>query len=76
MLVTTATSHWSNPSPSRKHAAAGNFQHGRLDHRIHQHRPRALRTAAIPGLDAASVDVDAFGAGHAHVTADRSQDVG
>ena len=69
MLVTTATSQRSKPKPVAEDAAAGRLEHGRFDVRVHQHVAGALRAAAIAAVDAAVVDVDAVGAGHAHALA-------
>ena len=51
--------------PFAEDAAAGRFEHGRVDAADSSARRGALRAAAIAGVDAAVVDVDAVGAGHA-----------
>ena len=76
MLVTTATSQRSKPRPSRRMPPRAVSKHGRLDARVHQHGRGALRAAAIARVDAALVDVDAVGAGHAHASAGAAEDVG
>ena len=57
-------------------SAAGGFQHGRVDGRVHQHGAGALRPAAIAAVDPAAVDENAVGAGHAHAQARALEDVG
>ena len=59
-----------------QHAAARGFEHGRVDVRVHQDVARALRAAAIAGVDALALDVDAVGAGHADAVAVASEDAG
>src|SRR5262249_34411132 len=46
-------------------AAACGLEHRSVDARVSQHGARALGAAAIAGVDAAILDVDAIGAGHA-----------
>ncbi len=62
--------------PLAEDAAAGRLEHGHLDGRVHQHAAGALRAAAIAAVDAAVVDENAVGAGHAHALARAAENVG
>ena len=57
-------------------AAARGLEHRRVDVGVDQHVARAARAAAIAGVDALAVHVDAVGVGHAHALARRCQQVG
>ncbi len=46
-------------------AAARRFKHGRVDVRVHQHAAGAAGAGAVVVIDAAVVEVDPVGAGHA-----------
>src|SRR5574343_1066985 len=57
-----------------QHAAAGGFEDGGVDVRVHQHVAGAARAGAVTGVDAPAFDVDAVGAGHADAQAVRFED--
>ena len=57
-------------------AAAGRFQHGRVDGRVHEHGGGAARPAAIAAVDPPAVNENAVGAGHAHPQSHALEQVG
>ncbi len=70
-----ATSQRIETQAGAEDAAAGRLQHRRLDARIAEDDAGAEWAAAIAGLDALAVDVDALGAGHADAALRPRQDV-
>ena len=59
-----------------QYAATGGFEHGSVDIRMHQHIASAFRTAAVTGIDALALNVNAVGAGHADAVALAAEDAG
>ena len=76
MLVTTATSQRSKASPSRRMPPRAVSKTARLDARIQQHAPALCGPLQSLGVDAAVVDENAVGAGHAHALTRAAEHMG
>ena len=62
--------------PFAQDAAACRFQHGSVDVGVQQNAAGTFGAAAVTGVDALTVDIDAIGVGHAHPQAAGFQQVG